>query len=278
MIDWRKGQSPEAEAKLLSLFADDPAAPFSIHRFVEHGASACGKHPGEWFGPSATARCIQALASTTSTPNNLRVYVRPDDSDVYQDTFLSTAKSADGTFHPTLILLGTRLGIDRVTPAYWASLASALSLPQSVGIAGGRPSSSHYFIGVQGSHYFYLDPHFTRPKLPLHPSEADVATCHTRRLRALHVTQMDPSMLLGFLIRTEDDWKSWRQAITTKLAPAVEGGKSSAIVHVHDSEPTYTPSGGSGTEGAGERPGAVDEVQSCDEDMGSGDDGDTVVC
>jgi cysteine protease ATG4 len=20
---------------------------------------ACGKHPGEWFGPSATARCIQ---------------------------------------------------------------------------------------------------------------------------------------------------------------------------------------------------------------------------
>lgn len=57
--DWRKGQAPEAEAKLLSLFADDPEAPFSIHRFVEHGASACGKHPGEWFGPSATARCIQ---------------------------------------------------------------------------------------------------------------------------------------------------------------------------------------------------------------------------
>jgi hypothetical protein len=41
------------------LFADDPKAPFSIHKFVEHGASACGKHPGEWFGPSATAMCIQ---------------------------------------------------------------------------------------------------------------------------------------------------------------------------------------------------------------------------
>lgn len=47
------------EKELLSLFADDPDAPFSIHRFVEHGASACGKYPGEWFGPSATARCIQ---------------------------------------------------------------------------------------------------------------------------------------------------------------------------------------------------------------------------
>lgn len=57
--DWRKGQQSEEEVKLLSLFADHPDAPFSIHRFVDHGASACGKHPGEWFGPSATARCIQ---------------------------------------------------------------------------------------------------------------------------------------------------------------------------------------------------------------------------
>lgn len=47
------------ERHLLSLFADSPKAPFSIHKFVEHGASACDKHPGEWFGPSATARSIQ---------------------------------------------------------------------------------------------------------------------------------------------------------------------------------------------------------------------------
>ncbi|KAL9042632.1 MAG: hypothetical protein Q9214_003719 [Letrouitia sp. 1 TL-2023] len=57
--DWRRGQQQLEERQLLTLFADDPEAPFSIHRFVEHGASACGKHPGEWFGPSATARCIQ---------------------------------------------------------------------------------------------------------------------------------------------------------------------------------------------------------------------------
>lgn len=57
--DWRRGEQLEMEQKLLSLLADDPSAPFSIHRFVEHGAAKCGKHPGEWFGPSATARCIQ---------------------------------------------------------------------------------------------------------------------------------------------------------------------------------------------------------------------------
>ena len=58
-VDWRLGIRQDEEREILSLFADDPIAPFSIHRFVEHGASACGKHPGEWFGPSATARCIQ---------------------------------------------------------------------------------------------------------------------------------------------------------------------------------------------------------------------------
>lgn len=58
-IAWRRGSRPKDESALLSLFADDPQALFSIHRFVEHGAAACGKHPGEWFGPSATARCIQ---------------------------------------------------------------------------------------------------------------------------------------------------------------------------------------------------------------------------
>jgi cysteine protease ATG4 len=47
------------ERRIISLFADDPKAPYSIHKFVEHGATACGKYPGEWFGPSATARCIQ---------------------------------------------------------------------------------------------------------------------------------------------------------------------------------------------------------------------------
>lgn len=62
--EWRRGTRLDEERSLLSLFADDPEAPFSIHRFVSHGASACGKHPGEWFGPSATARCIQSVHVT----------------------------------------------------------------------------------------------------------------------------------------------------------------------------------------------------------------------
>lgn len=41
------------------------------------------------------------------------------------------------------------------------------TFPQSVGIAGGRPSSSYYFVGAQADNLFYLDPHHARPAVPL---------------------------------------------------------------------------------------------------------------
>jgi cysteine protease ATG4 len=41
------------------------------------------------------------------------------------------------------------------------------TFPQSVGIAGGRPSSSYYFVASQAGSLFYLDPHITRAAIPL---------------------------------------------------------------------------------------------------------------
>ncbi|PGH16079.1 hypothetical protein AJ80_05294 [Polytolypa hystricis UAMH7299] len=254
--EWRRGTQAEEESRLLSLFADDPRAPFSIHKFVAHGASACGKYPGEWFGPSATAACIEALSSECKEAG-LNVYVTSDGSDVYEDRFRQIACGDTNIIRPTLILLGIRLGIDRITPVYWEALKSVLKCPQSVGIAGGRPSSSHYFVGVQGSHFFYLDPHHTRPAIPyresssmLPPEELD--SYHTRRLRRLHVREMDPSMLVGFLIKDEDDWLSWKQSVRS-----VDG---KAIFHIFDHETSPYRFGS-------EREAAVDEVEALDDDL-----------
>lgn len=66
----------------------------------------------------------------------LRVYMNGDGSDVYEDAFRKVAVSSDGIFHPTLVLLGVRLGIDRVTPVYWEALKAIIQMKQSVGIAG----------------------------------------------------------------------------------------------------------------------------------------------
>lgn len=49
---------------------------------------------------------------------------------------MKIAKSDGQIFNPTLILIRTRLGIDKITPIYWDALIAALHMPQSVGIAG----------------------------------------------------------------------------------------------------------------------------------------------
>ncbi|KAF8303098.1 hypothetical protein DL93DRAFT_2030939, partial [Clavulina sp. PMI_390] len=123
-----------------------------------------------------------------------------------------------------LVLVGARLGLDSITPVYHEPVKKTLTYPQSVGIAGGRPSSSYYFIGYQGDHLFYLDPHHTRPAIPLQPlrepsrpgtdsedhnthsSTNDLRTFHCDRVRKVHVSSIDPSMLFAFLCRDEAEW------------------------------------------------------------------------
>lgn len=67
--------------------------------------------------------------------------------------------------------------------------------------------------------------------------------------------EMDPSMLIAFLIRDENDWKDWRRAVQE-----VQG---KAVVHVADREPVLNT----------ERDGAIDEVETFDDE----EDDDTIL-
>jgi hypothetical protein len=79
--------------------------------------------------------CSRALTNNHE-PSDLRVYITGDGPEVYEDTFMNIAKPGGQTFKPTLILVGTRLGLDKITPVYWEALKSSLQMPQSIGIAG----------------------------------------------------------------------------------------------------------------------------------------------
>lgn len=98
----------------------------------------------------------------------------------------------------------------------------------------GRPSTSHYFLGVQDSHLFFLDPHTTRPTTAYHPdqlyTQEELDSYYTTRLRRIHIKDMDPSMLIGFLIKNEDDWLDLKKRIQTST------GKP--IVHISPSQQT----------------------------------------
>ena len=105
---------------------------------------------------------------------------------------------------------------------------------------------------MQGEHLFYLDPHVVRPRLT-GTTNADVESCHTVRLRRLHLREVDPSMMFAFLIRSEQDWTEWKAA--------VGAAKGRSVITVGEKEPD--------NKATAERSEAIDEVIS--ESEGEGD-------
>ncbi|KAG9018739.1 Cysteine protease atg4 [Tulasnella sp. 427] len=167
--------------KIITWFLDSPSplCPFGVHRMVLAGKEL-GTDVGCWFGPSIAAGAIKRLTASfpeaglsVSVASNNEVFA----SDIYAasnqnvepaDTLKTSRRSKWGG-RSVLLLICIRLGIDGVNPVYHDGLKEIFTWPQSVGISGGRPSSSYYFVGQQAGSLFYLDPHHTRPAVPLRP-------------------------------------------------------------------------------------------------------------
>ncbi|KAJ6581256.1 hypothetical protein B0H19DRAFT_500096 [Mycena capillaripes] len=249
-----------AYVRLLTWFLDTPApeAPFSVHRMALAGKDL-GTEVGMWFGPSIAAGAIKALVQ--AFPGcGLGVSVATDgvlyQSSVFEASHASPPSDPDAESgslswgdRPVLLLLGLRLGLDGVNPIYHDTVKVILpstrtatdfsqqlyTFPQSVGIAGGRPSSSYYFVGAQAEGLFYLDPHHSRPAVPLRPplkattekdmddateqyyasayTAAELQTFHCEKVRKMPLSGLDPSMLVGFLCRDAEEWADFRKRV-----------------------------------------------------------------
>ncbi|OSD05590.1 hypothetical protein PYCCODRAFT_1443018 [Trametes coccinea BRFM310] len=184
--DWRRPPHPVYTAdyatyvQIITWFLDNPSplCPFSVHRMALVGKDL-GKDVGQWFGPSTAAGAIKVLVHAFPEAG-LGVAVAADgvlyESDVYaasRSVMYSTRRHGPSRLEwgdrAVLVLIGIRLGIEGVNPVYYNTIKTLYTFPQSVGIAGGRPSSSYYFVGSQADNLFYLDPHHARPAVPLRP-------------------------------------------------------------------------------------------------------------
>lgn len=134
-----------------------------------------------------------------------------NDDDTAAAGSATTAEDEDNEFKPVLILVALRLGIDSLHRTYYPALKACFEIPSFVGIAGGRPNSSLYFIGLQGDDLIYLDPHFSRPALETKSlaeyTKEDFSTYHCTVPRKINISNLDPSMLLGFYCRTQSDFE-----------------------------------------------------------------------
>ncbi|CAJ0633565.1 8993_t:CDS:10 [Entrophospora sp. SA101] len=220
--DWRRVHKGEKTwdkyVEIIRWFVDDMSSncPFSVHRIALLGKQL-GKNIGEWFGPYIASQVVKALVENFSDAQ-LNVYIATDGV-VYKNDVYKTAQNnlLNKDFQSILILISIRLGINNLNPIYNEALKSYLQFPQSVGIAGGKPSSSYYFIGSQGDEFFYLDPHYSRAALELKSidefTEEEMSTYHCETLRKIPISQLDPSMILGFYCRNSEDFEDFCQRI-----------------------------------------------------------------
>ncbi|XP_066919037.1 cysteine protease ATG4D-like, partial [Clytia hemisphaerica] len=199
---------------------DSDHSPFSLHELVRVG-EASGKKPGDWYGPNSVAHTISHTVNNTSHPTleTLRVYVAQDCT-VYKEDVIKACTHCKNCFNPAcqdkfwrslLILVPVRLGSESLNPIYIPCLKALLALDCCVGIIGGRPKHSLYFVGFQGDKLIHLDPHYLQDKVDMSTRDFPVDSFHCQYPKKMSFEKMDPSCAIGFYCRTRADFENFCQ-------------------------------------------------------------------
>ncbi|PRP85058.1 glycoside hydrolase family 43 protein [Planoprotostelium fungivorum] len=257
--------------QILRWFHDDPGhnCPYSIHNMLRLSReidkrrgqrNSPGDRVGEWFTPTRVSQILKHTVNQHA-PESLRMYVSSD-SVIYKDqVYALTRGDRDRLkdmdmmkrqsmidigirpyndpaahlieWHPIFILVPLRLGIEKMNAMYMRSVQFLLSVEQSVGIVGGRPKQSLYFVGFQGDELIYLDPHVVRPSVKPE-DEFVLQNYHCTIPQKMSIEQMDPSLCVGFFCRNEEEFEQLCGTIS-----AYNSGNDHIIISVEDSAPHY---------------------------------------
>ncbi|KAF8947465.1 Cysteine protease atg4b [Haplosporangium gracile] len=233
--DWRVGPSASEESckkysTLLSWFADEPDRYYSIHSIAKMGV-ALDKRVGEWFNPSTVAHALKRLsykhpdcpvAIMVSMDGTIRITdlvnaatgkeIRSAQSYAHGMTSSGSLDpqwqphQPSGQWKPVVVMMPARYGLEKLKEGYVANLKQLFKIPQFLGIAGGRPGRSLYFVAYQGNELFYFDPHTVKARATHEEmSQCPSFSYHCNVVRTMDIMELDPSMMLGFLIRSMQD-------------------------------------------------------------------------
>jgi cysteine protease ATG4 len=191
-------------------------------------------------------QAVKNAAKENSDFDRLNVYVAQDCAVYIQDIIdecTVKAKSSstvpwqqsqepqDDDWKSLILLVPLRLGQEKMNPIYNECLKAMLSMDNCIGIIGGRPRHSLYFIGYQEEKLIHLDPHYCQDMVDVTQENFNLSSFHCKSPRKMKMTKMDPCCCIGFYCRTKEKFLDFVESVQPFLLPKRQSSSSSAQYH-----------------------------------------------
>ncbi|EGG17261.1 autophagy protein 4 [Cavenderia fasciculata] len=158
---------------------------------------------------------IKLFSTTSPSSPNLFVPSQSTGNSMEDQSFLvgeeednTDNNSNQSNWKSLIILVPVKLGLDKLNEIYFSGIKAMLQMPSSIGLIGGKPKQSFYFVGFQDEHIIYLDPHFVHDTI--HPFDSNfLNSYHDCIPQKMHFSQIDPSMAFGFYCHTYKDFEQF---------------------------------------------------------------------